>query len=374
MNGSSGVPATGRSRPGSTPGHRRSSAIALLVLSITLSAPHMAAQEAQEAATVTVTGTVVDDATGEPVDGVVAVLEALDLTVVTDAQGRFVLGDVPRGAYDIRLIHQDYQRLDGELTIDRPGEFFLGLTPIANPSDGMITGIVGVVTDQASRQPVSDVVVNVDGIGRVTTSGEDGRFELSELAPGRHDVVFTHLGYQSRSVSIEVEAQHAVKVHVELAVDAIALDPIEVAVDRLDRNLRRVGFYQREEDGWGDFLDREDLDYWNPHRLTSALTRFPGVTTLPDPRMPSRSYLGFAQDGRRLHTDRLPRRHQDWRGEQPRLDRRHCESRGGRRGRGVSKHGRDSAAVLGHGLSVRRGAYLAASRRIDKARLRSSLG
>ena len=279
-----------------------SSAIALLVLGATLAAPHITAQEAQEAATVTVTGTVVDDATGEPVDGVVAVLEALDLTVVTDAQGRFVLEDVHRGAYDIRLIHQDYQRLDGELTIDRPGEFFLGLTPIANPSDGMITGIVGVVTDQASRQPVSDVVVNVDGIGRVTTTGEDGRFELSELAPGRHDVVFTHIGYQSRSVSIEVEAQHAVKVHVELAVDAIALDPIEVAVDRLDRNLRRVGFYQREEDGWGDFLDREDLDFWNPHRITSALTRFPGVTTVPDPRMPSRSYLAL----RRMGADCIP--------------------------------------------------------------------
>ena len=149
---------------------------------------------------------------------------------------------------------------------------------------------------------MSDVVVNVDGMGRVATTDEDGRFSLSELVPGRHDVVFTHLGYRQRSVSIEVEAAHVVKLHVELAVDAIALDPIEVTVDRLDRNLQGVGFYQREEDGWGDFLDREDLEFWNPVELTSALTRFPGVTTVPDPRMPSRGYLAL----RRMGTTCIP--------------------------------------------------------------------
>jgi len=262
-----------------------------------LSAPPAAAQETREATAVTVTGNVVNDATGQSVAGVVVVLEALGLTLVTDDQGRFVLDSVPRGVYDLRLIHQDYQRLDGDLTIDRPGEFTLGLTPIGDPSGGMITGIVGVVTDQASGRPVPEVVVNVDGIGRVANTDEDGRFSLSELIPGRHDVVFTHLGYRQRMVSIELEAAHVVKLHVEMAVDAIALDPIEVTVDRLDRNLQGVGFYQREEDGWGDFLDREDLEYWNPVLLTSALTRFPGVTTVPDPRMPSRGFLALRRHG-----------------------------------------------------------------------------
>lgn len=271
--------------------------ILLLVGLNTWSAPTTAAQETREATAVTVTGNVVNDATRQPVAGVVVVLEALGLTLVTDDQGKFVLDSMRRGVYDLRLIHQDYQRLDGDLTIDRPGEFFLGLTPIGDPSEGMITGILGVVTDQASGQPVPEVVVSVDGIGRVANTDEDGRFSLSEMVPGRHDVVFTHLGYRQRSVSLEVEARQVVKLHVELAVDAIALDPIEVAVDRLDRHLQSVGFYQREEDGWGDFLDREDLEYWNPVQLTSALTRFPGVTTVADPRMPTRGFLAFRRRG-----------------------------------------------------------------------------
>lgn len=268
-----------------------------LALANPLFAPPAAAQETREATAVTVTGNVVHDVTRQPVAGVVVVLEALGRTLVTDDQGRFVLDGVPPGVYDIRLIHKDYQRLDGDLTIDRPGEFLLGLTPVGDPSAGMITGIVGTVTDQASGQPVPEVVVSVDGIGRVANTDADGNFSLSEMVHGRHDVVFTHLGYRQRSVSIEVEAAHVVRLHVELAIDAIALDPIEVTVDRLDRNLQSVGFYQREEDGWGDFLDREDLEFWNPVQLTSALTRFPGVTTLADPRMPSRGFLAFRRRG-----------------------------------------------------------------------------
>ena len=174
--------------------------ILLLALVSALYVPPTAAQEAQEAGTVTVTGNVVDDANGQPVAGVVVVLEALGLTVVTDDQGQFVLDSVPRGVYNLRLVHRDYQRLDGDLTIDRPGEFFLGLTPTGEPGDGMITGIVGVVTDQVNGQPVPDVVVNVAGIGRVATTDEDGRFTLSELIPGRHDVVFSHLGIRTCQV------------------------------------------------------------------------------------------------------------------------------------------------------------------------------
>ena len=191
--------------------------IPLLALVNAVSVPPTAAQETQEPTTVTVTANVVNDVTGHPVAGVVVVLEALGLTVVTDAQGQFVLDSVPRGVYDLRLIHKDYLRLDGDLTIDRPGEFFLGLTPIEDPSEGMITGIVGVVTDQVSGKPVPEVVVNVAGIGRVATTDEDGRFSLPELIPGRHDVVFSHLGYQQRSESIEVEADHIVKLQIALA-------------------------------------------------------------------------------------------------------------------------------------------------------------
>ena len=257
------------------------------------SVSQVTAQETQEPATVTVTGNVVDEATGEPVPGVIIVVAALDISFFTDADGKFVIADVPSGSYGLEVIHRDYQRLDGDLAIDRPGEFFLGLTPIQDPNDGMITGIVGVVTDQVSGEPIPEVVVNAPAVGRASTTAADGRFVLPDLVPGRHELVFSHLGYQRRAETIEVQAGHATKVQVDLTVDAIELDPIEVAVDRRDRNLERAGFYQREEDGWGHFVDRGDIENWNPIDLTDALIRFPGVAIVAGARSPMDRRLRF---------------------------------------------------------------------------------
>ena len=221
--------------------------IPFLALASALSVPPTVAQEAQEAAKVAITGYVVDEATGEPVPDVIVVVEALGLNLLTDAGGQFVIADVPRGLYILQPFHQDYERLDGDLRIDRPGKFSLIMKPIQDPDDSMITGVVGVVTDNVSGDRIPDVVVNVPGVGRVTTTDADGRFSLAELVSGRHEVAFSHLGYQPRSTIIEVETGHATKVHVALTVEAIALDPIDVTVERRDRNLESVGFYQREE-------------------------------------------------------------------------------------------------------------------------------
>ncbi|MDE2981640.1 MAG: carboxypeptidase regulatory-like domain-containing protein [Gemmatimonadota bacterium] len=277
--------------------NRRLTGWLLLSAAGVLSAPHAVAQELADTATVTVTGNIVNAATGEPIPGVVIVVEALDISFLTDTEGKFLLADVPRGMYSLHLIHWDYQRLDGDLTIDRPGEFVLSMTPIEDPNEGMITGIVGVVTDQVTGDPISEVVVNVPGVGRATTTNADGRFRLPDLFPGRHEVAFSHLGYRQRSETLDVQAGHATRVQVVLTIDAIALDPIEVAVDRRDRNLENAGFYQREEAGWGHFVDRDDIENWNPLRITDALMRAPGVTTVMDPRMPSRQYLAFRKGG-----------------------------------------------------------------------------
>ncbi len=269
----------------------------LLSAASVVCAPESGAQETEDANAVTVTGNVVDEVTGEPVAEVIVIVEALGLTFVTDAEGKFVVQDVARGVYDLKLIHKDYERLEGDLTIDRPGEFFLGLKPTDDPSEGMVTGIVGVVRDRASAEPIPEVVVTVPGIGRAVTTDADGRFAVPDLIPGRHEVVFSHLGYRQRAESISVETGHVSRADVVLTVEAIALDPIEVTVAREDRSLQTVGFYQREEDGWGHFVDREDLETWNPVELTDAFLRFPGVEIVSNPSNPLERYLAFRRTG-----------------------------------------------------------------------------
>ncbi len=260
-----------------------------------LPATATSAQETRLPDTVTISGKVLDEVTGDPISGVVVRLTAPGLTLVSDEEGGFAIERIVRGSYQVHLIHPDYLRLDGDLEVERSGELALRMTPIAAPGSDMITGVVGIVTDRASGRPVPEVVARLPGVGRTARTDDEGRFILAELPPGRHEVAFSHLGYQPRSVSVEVQAGHATRLQVTLAVDAIALDPIEVEVERRQANLDRVGFYQRREDGWGHFVEHDELEY--AARVTDALTRFPGVTTVPDPRMPSRQFLALRRMG-----------------------------------------------------------------------------
>ncbi len=259
------------------------------------SATGISAQETRPPDTVTITVQMLDEVTGEPISGVVLTLEESGLVLVSDLEGRLAIQHIALGAYRIHLIHPGYLRLEGELAIDKSGELALRMTPISGPGGDLISGIVGIVTDPASGRPIPDVVATVPGVGRTAQTGGDGRFTLPDLPPGRHEVAFSHLGYRPRSETVEVQADHATLLQVTLAVDAIALDPIEVEVEQRQVNLDRVGFYQRREDGWGSFVESEDLEL--AARVTDRLTRFPGVTTIPDPQMPSRQLLALRRMG-----------------------------------------------------------------------------
>ena len=330
-----------------------------LLLAIAAAAVPAAAQSVSDARRITVTGNVLDEITGEPVFGAVVLLDALGLTLVTDENGRFLVDGVPSGAYDLVVVHDDYQRLEGSLRVDRPGEFFLAMTASADPSEGLATGVAGLVTDQVSGQPIPEVVVNVAAQGRVATTSSSGRFTLSDLAPGRHEVTFAHLGYQQRADSVNVEIGRVSVLEVALSVEAIELNPIEVTVERQDVTLQGVGFYERKRDGWGDFVDREEIERLAPMDLSDALTRFPGVDFIVDQGMPSRRFVMFRRSGGAcypaVYLDGVMA-HQG--GDEPAgLDDLVDPTAVGGSG-GVPRPGGAAASVLGNELVVRGGARL----------------
>jgi hypothetical protein len=100
-----------------------------------LAPPTLHAQEGQRA---TVTGTVIDRVTEDPLEGVEIRLPELELTLTTNADGHFVLTDIAVGTYRMELERAGYEPASGQFTIDRPGTFTLALTPAApGAAEGM---------------------------------------------------------------------------------------------------------------------------------------------------------------------------------------------------------------------------------------------
>ncbi|MEY3248789.1 MAG: hypothetical protein RL742_832, partial [Bacteroidota bacterium] len=53
----------------------------------------------------------------------------------------------------------------------------------------------GSVVDADTDAPLSDVSLVLSGKGKMAVSGQDGRFEIKELKPGKYTLIVSHTGY-----------------------------------------------------------------------------------------------------------------------------------------------------------------------------------
>lgn len=104
----------------------------------------------------------------------------------TDEDGLFRLCAVPEGrVLNISASYGGFEAEVDTLTLpDFPGaEFHVVVMPVEG--NGSLTGLV---VHEGTGAPVTGVEVVLDGAGRSVTSGDDGRFTLVDVPPGRYSV------------------------------------------------------------------------------------------------------------------------------------------------------------------------------------------
>ena len=250
-----------------------------------------AAQETRERPLVTVRGTVVDAVTGQPLPGVLVVVEGSNVRLESDEAGRFTITQIPAGTYKLELSHPGYRTSLDDFTVLASGDFALGMEPIEYLADGLMTGVFGVVRDGVDGSPVVGATIRTAAAPQPTQTDGRGRFMLTRLYPGQHLVEFSHLGYVTRADSIGVEYGRMSNVRVSLSADPVRLDPIEVSVERRDIVLQDAGFYNREAIGFGKFLDRDDIEKRPPGKMSDLFAGLAGVTMVRDPRSPGQRHV-----------------------------------------------------------------------------------
>lgn len=100
--------------------------------------------------------------------------------------------------------------------------------------------VSGVVVDAETGQPVSDAVVTIQGTGRSVTTDSEGRFEVSGVPFGQHQLVLTHLAYGEHAEALEVEASGSLDFEIRVTSRAIELAPLGVEVMSREETERRA--------------------------------------------------------------------------------------------------------------------------------------
>ena len=254
-----------------------------------LALPLPSGREAAAQEMVEITVRVLDVVTRDPIRGVAVTVASRGpslqpgFQLETDDEGQFMVPSIAVGSYRLELSHPLYNPEVGDFTVVRPGGFTTTMEPAGSSENELVTGIVGVLTDAETGNLLSGVSVRT-GRGRVGVfTGLRGEFLLDQLVPGQHVLEFAMIGYAPRADTIRVTTGRVTNVRVSLSVDPVALDPIEVSVERREVKLQEVGFYHRRHTGFGKYLDRQDIEMRGPMEVTDLFTGMTGVELYPDP-------------------------------------------------------------------------------------------
>lgn len=97
----------------------------------------------------------------------------------------------------------------------------------------MTTGrVVGQVRDARTHRPVVAAEIAVGSRAAVVQSNRTGRFVLSGLPVGEHELSFRHIGFSPLTQSVTVTRGHTTEVDARLTPDPVELEPLVATATR----------------------------------------------------------------------------------------------------------------------------------------------
>jgi hypothetical protein len=109
------------------------------------------------------------------------------------------------------------------------------------------TNVSGTVRDSLTRQPITDVIISVEGTTSVAFTNVLGHYQLTGLQTGKAMLRVSHLGYILRRFAIEVKEGQTMQMDIVLTGGAIRLNEISITQTRdIGRSLSAINEVDRE--------------------------------------------------------------------------------------------------------------------------------
>lgn len=135
----------------------------------------------------------------------------------------------------------------------------------------------GIVVFDSTRAPIVGAEISLPDIGKTTLSDENGRFRITGVAPGDHQIVVRRIGYGAADTHLTFHANATVERRIVLG-RAVTLEPVVVSDVTLDLAMR--SFEENRRVGLGHFITRAELAKLEGVSVASILEGLPGATII----------------------------------------------------------------------------------------------
>ncbi len=232
----------------------------------------------------TVTGTVVDQRNGVPLQYAVVGVPGQRIWDLSDEAGAFILEDVQPGRFRFIVLRRGYFYPDKDVNFADPLDLRVEMTPEDEATPVGPGGVVGRVLDQAYGRPIGGATIRLLPTGQEARANGQGRFTIADVSAGALLLQVGQIGFQERSDTIAVLPGITTDVTITLATGNMPLDPITI----FGRSpfLEASGFYRRGTgSGWRanrSAIEAEDLFDEDLYVLERILNRVAGLQVEED--------------------------------------------------------------------------------------------
>jgi len=169
---------------------------------LALSAVWLASQPPVVASSGDVTGTAVDQTSGQPIAGVsVALAENAGITATTAIDGTFHLSNVPAATYTLELMRSGYQSRVATITVTAVKTLNVGsLALTAISTTATLSGVVKSNTGQL----LQNVIIAAGS--KSTLTDASGVYQITGINPGSATITATLSGYNTVSAAVSFQA------------------------------------------------------------------------------------------------------------------------------------------------------------------------
>lgn len=137
--------------------------------------------------------------------------------------------------------------------------------------------LVGRVIDAATRQPIQDVSVQLEGTKKSVVTNDRGYFSFGQQPFGTYTLKLSHIAYKTREVPLHISGNLTQNAEIEMTQRPIKLPGIQVSVMPRAPDHDIQGMIRRMNLGLGTFITRETLEARPDAKLGDMLRGVPGI-------------------------------------------------------------------------------------------------
>lgn len=138
-------------------------------------------------------------------------------------------------------------------------------------------GVIGRIFDERTNEVLLQVVLLVDSVHRDLPVSSQGRFVLTNLAPGRHRIEIRHIGYRPLVLEVMLAPGQVLERQFAMVFTGDRLPEISVESRHSKLLPRFADFERRKTTGIGAYITRDEIRSRGYMNMGDALRTIKGV-------------------------------------------------------------------------------------------------